>query len=200
MSDPIGPDRTRRSEPPGLTTTNLAAIEQDPPPVAAGSYPAVVAGVSSLLVGAVMVIGAVLVIVDALRLPASTDPLGPAAFPLVIGGLLGVLGGGLVAANVRFATVLLRSRRSGIARGQLLDRGSLLRAALVLVALILFALVLPFAGFFLSAAALYVVGALLLGAPRGWHLPIAAVLIAGSVVLIFDRLIGLTLPAGPWGF
>ncbi|WP_309068280.1 tripartite tricarboxylate transporter TctB family protein [Microbacterium sp.] len=200
MSEPMEPDRTRGRELPGLTTTNLAAIEKDPPPVSAGAYPAVVSGVASLIIGAIMVIAAVLVIVDALRLPASSDPLGPAAFPLVIGALLGVLGASLIVTNARFGTVLLRSGRSGIERGAVLGRRALLRAALVLVALILFALILPFAGFFVSGAALYVAGALLLGAPRGWHLPITGVLIAGSVVLLFDRLIGLALPAGPWGF
>ena len=61
MSERIEPDRPRGHELPGLTTTNLAAIEENPPPLSAGSYPAVVSGVASLLVGAVMVVAAALV-------------------------------------------------------------------------------------------------------------------------------------------
>lgn len=189
-----------RQDRPGLTTTNLAAIKETPPPVDAGAYPAVVSGVSSFVVGVLMAVAGTVVIVDALRLPSTTDPLGPAAFPLVIGSALALLGLALLAVNARFATVLVQSRRSGIAHEALLPRGAAVRAVGLIAALIGFAILLPFAGFFVSAVGLYIAAALLIGAPRGWHLLITGVLIAGFVVLIFDRLIGLTLPAGPWGF
>lgn len=193
--------RDRRAARPGLETTELRAQRADdavpPPPEAAsaGAYPAVLSGATSAIVGAIMVVAAVLVLVDAARLPSTSDPLGPAAFPFAIGSLLGVVGLGLVVAYHRFALVLLRVRRAGIVR-----RGRGVRTLLVLVALLAFAALLPLVGFFLAAALLYIAVALLLGAPRGWHLPIAAVLVAGAIVLLFDRLIGLTLPAGPWGF
>ncbi|WP_261165505.1 tripartite tricarboxylate transporter TctB family protein [Microbacterium sp. Marseille-Q6965] len=193
-------ETTRPQDRPGLTTTNLAAIEQTPPPVEAGAYPAVVSGAASFIVGVVMAVAGVVVIVDALRLPPTTDPLGPAAFPLVIGSVLVLLGVALLATNARFATVLVRSRRSGLAHEALLPRGAALRALGLIAALIGFAVLLPFVGFFVAAVALYAAAALLIGAPRGWHLLVTGVLIAGFVVLIFDRLIGLTLPAGPWGF
>lgn len=51
-----------------------------------------------------------------------------------------------------------------------------------------------------TSAALFTAAAVLLGAPRfgrtvayGWAL-------AAIVFLVFDRLIGLSLPTGPWGF
>ncbi|WAC66845.1 tripartite tricarboxylate transporter TctB family protein [Agrococcus sp. SL85] len=168
-----------------------------PPPeaVGAGAYPAVLSGATSALVGVIMAVAAVLVLVDAAQLPATSDPLGPAAFPVAIGVLLGIAGLGLAIGYHRYALVLLRVRRSGLRR-----RGRGVRALAVVAALLVFAAILPLAGFFLSAVLLYVGVALLLGAPRGWHLPIAGVLVAGAIVLLFDRLIGLTLPAGPWGF
>jgi putative tricarboxylic transport membrane protein len=192
-------DRARR---PGLETTELQVRERaehtaPPPPeaFAAGAYPAVLSGATTAIVGVIMAIVAVFVLIDAARLPAASDPLGPAAFPIIIGSLLGLVGLALAIVNHRYALVLLRVRRSGVVR-----RGRGGRTVLVLVALLAFAALLPLVGFFLAAALLYVAVALLLGAPRGWHLAVTAVLVAGAIVLLFDRIIGLTLPAGPWGF
>lgn len=186
---------------PGLETTELRTIEHPgidapPPPdaVAVGAYPAVLSGAATSVVGAIMVVIAALVLVDAARLPTTSDPLGPAAMPYVVGGLMGIVGLALVVVYYRFALVLVRVRRNGIRR----TNG--LRFALALLALIAFAIVLPFAGFFVSAALLFVVFAILLGTRPRWNLLIPAVLLSGAIVLIFDRLIGLTLPAGPWGF
>lgn len=193
--------RERRNRP-GLETTEMSVLEKaefsaPPPPdaFAAGAYPAVLSGATTAIVGVIMAIVAILVLVDAARLPTASDPLGPAAFPLLIGSLLGLVGLALAILNHRYALVLLRVRRGGAVR-----RGKGLSTVLVLVALLAFAALLPLVGFFLAAALLYVAVALLLGAPRGWHLAITAALLAGAIVLLFDRIIGLTLPAGPWGF
>lgn len=186
----------------GLETTELQTLRDDdrrvpPPPeaVGAGAYPAVLSGATSAIVGALMALVGVLVLVDAVHLPTSSDPLGPAAFPYVIGSLLTIVGTTLAVINHRYAFVLLRVRRGGWMR-----RGNSVRALLVLVAILAFAALLPLVGFFVASAALYVGVAVLLGAPRGWHLVFAGVLISGSVVLLFDRIVGLSLPAGPWGF
>ncbi|WP_306231412.1 tripartite tricarboxylate transporter TctB family protein [Agrococcus beijingensis] len=194
-------DRERRHRP-GLETTEMSVLEKAefnaPPPqdaFAAGAYPAVLSGATTALVGAIMVVAAIFVLFDAARLPAASDPLGPAAFPILIGSLLGLVGLALAIINHRYALVLLRVRRGGVVR-----RGRGVSTVLVLVALLAFAALLPLVGFFLAAALLYVAVALLLGAPRGWHLAITAVILAGAIVLLFDRIIGLTLPAGPWGF
>ncbi|MFA4842173.1 MAG: tripartite tricarboxylate transporter TctB family protein [Agrococcus sp.] len=180
-----------------MSVLEKAEFQAPPPPdaFAAGAYPAVLSGATTAIVGAIMTIIAVLVLVDAARLPTASDPLGPAAFPFIIGSLLGLVGLALVVVNHRYALVLLRVRRGGVLR-----RGKGLSTVLVLVALLGFAALLPLVGFFLAAALLYVAVALLLGAPRGWHLAITAALLAGTIVLLFDRIIGLTLPAGPWGF
>jgi putative tricarboxylic transport membrane protein len=63
-----------------------------------------------------------------------------------------------------------------------------------------FAVLLPVLGYVVCATLLFTGAALLLGAARpitvlayGWTVAIV-------VFLVFDRLIGLALPTGPWGF
>ena len=75
-----------------------------------------------------------------------------------------------------------------------------LRVLGLVAALLLFALLLPLLGWVVSSAALFVAAALLLGAPRGWKVVAYGWTLAAVVFLVFDRLIGLTLPTGPWGF
>ena len=78
--------------------------------------------------------------------------------------------------------------------------GRLWRLAALVATLIAFALLLPVMGYVVCSAGLFVSAALLLGAPHparvvayGWTLAIV-------VFLIFDVVIGLSLPTGPWGF
>jgi putative tricarboxylic transport membrane protein len=75
-----------------------------------------------------------------------------------------------------------------------------LRVLGLVAALIGFALLLPLLGYVVTATALFVAAALLLGAPRDWRVIAWGWALAAVVFLVFDRLIGLTLPAGPWGF
>lgn len=142
--------------------------------------------------GALMMLTSVLVIVDAVRLPDTTAVVGPAVVPLPVGVLLGGVGAGLL---VDSWTKL----REAIPGPPWQSRAGLRVLALV-VALILFALLLPLLGYVVAATALFVAAALLLGAPRGWRVVAYGWALAATVFLVFDRLIGLTLPAGPWGF
>jgi putative tricarboxylic transport membrane protein len=142
--------------------------------------------------GAVLVIAAVLVIVDAVRLPETSEAVGPAAVPLPVGALLGVIGVGLL--------VQARSQLRSAVRGAPWPPKAGLRLLGMVAALVAFALLLPWLGFVVTSAALFVAAAMLLGAPRflstvayGWAL-------SAIVFLVFDRLIGLSLPTGPWGF
>ncbi|WP_052720188.1 tripartite tricarboxylate transporter TctB family protein [Actinoplanes rectilineatus] len=142
---------------------------------------------ASAALGALMLLAAILVLVDAAGLRGDDSTLGPAAAPTLIGVLLGVLG----------ATLLVRSRRS--LRTPKNPR-RLWRLAALVVLLIAFALVLPFLGYVVSAAILFTGAALLLGAPQPARIVAYGWTLAAIVFLVFDRLIGLTLPAGPWGF
>jgi len=149
--------------------------------------------VASGVIGVLMVVGGIVMVVDALGLRAASDPLGPAAFPIVVGVLLLIVGALLI---VTERAPLRDAARLGLR----VERGRLLRAAALLAALVGFALVLPFAGYVLSSALLFVVAGLTLDGPRRWRILAIGLVIASLVYLLFDRVIGLTLPAGPWGF
>jgi putative tricarboxylic transport membrane protein len=147
---------------------------------------------ASAAFGAMMLVAAVLVIVDAVRLPETSEAVGPAAVPLPIGVLLGVVGAALlVQARAQYGTASRESDwqpRAG------------LRLLAMVVALVAFAVLLPVLGYVVSSAALFVAAAMLLGAPAFWRTVAYGWALAAIVFLVFDRLIGLSLPTGPWGF
>jgi putative tricarboxylic transport membrane protein len=142
--------------------------------------------------GGLMVVAAVLVVVDALLLPRTSAVVGPAAVPLPVGVLVGLVGAGLLLQSAR-------KLRTAPAGHPWQDRAGLRLLAMV-VALIAFALLLPLLGWVVCAAALFTAAAVLLGAPRDWRVLAYGWALAAVVFLVFDRLIGLTLPTGPWGF
>src|SRR4051794_40371204 len=106
------------------------------------------------VLGALMVVAAIVVLIDAARLRDSDEALGPAAAPTLVGVLLGLLGGGLV-----FQSRPFRRTPSGPGRPWW-------RLAVLVVVLVVFALLLPVMGFVVSSAGLFVGAALLLGAPH----------------------------------
>lgn len=198
------------TQPPGPTGADpdTAADQQDRP---AGRYGGMSAGaalvapdqveavehdrrtvLASGALGALMVVLAVVVLVDAASLPETDDAVGPADVPNLVGALLAVTGLTLV---VR-AALDLRTAVSGAA----LPRGRLLRLAAMLALLFAFALLLPVLGYVVTSTALFTGAALLLGAADPWRTLAYGWTLAVVVFLIFDRLIGLTLPTGPWGF
>jgi putative tricarboxylic transport membrane protein len=142
--------------------------------------------------GALLLVTAVLVIADAVRLPATSAAGGPAAVPLPVGVALGVVG----------ALLLVDARRKlpRAGAGAAWQPRAGLRVLGLVAALIAFALLLPLLGYVVTATALFVAAALLLDAPRDWRVLAWGWALAAVVFLVFDRLIGLTLPAGPWGF
>ncbi|GIJ48294.1 hypothetical protein Val02_51800 [Virgisporangium aliadipatigenens] len=143
--------------------------------------------------GALMVLGGIVVLVNAASLRDSPGPgLGPAAVPTVVGVLLAAVGLVLAA---RAGWDLRRATKP-----EPVPRERVVRLAGMLVLLLAFAFLLPVLGYVVCAAFLFTGAALLLGAPRpalvaayGWTLAIV-------VFLVFDKLIGLALPVGPWGF
>jgi putative tricarboxylic transport membrane protein len=147
---------------------------------------------ASAALGVVMMIGAVVVLVDAASLRPSDEVVGPAAAPTAVGVLLGVLGALLVLQAGRHL-------RTATARQELPHR-RLLRLAAMVALLVAFAVVLPWVGYVVASALLFTGAALLLGAPRPARTAAYGWTLAGVVYLLFDRLIGLALPAGPWGF
>jgi putative tricarboxylic transport membrane protein len=142
--------------------------------------------------GAVMLLAAVLVVVDAVRLPETSEAVGPAAVPLPVGVLLGVVGAALL--------VQARVRLGQAVEGPAWQPRAGLRLLGMVAAIVAFAVLLPVLGYVLTSAGLFTAAALLLGAPRHWHTPAYGWALAAIVFLVFDRIIGLTLPSGPWGF
>ena len=147
---------------------------------------------ASVALGVVMLGMAVVVLVDAASLRPSDAAVGPAAAPTAVGILLGVLGTLMVlqaARHLRAATVR-----------QALPHRRLLRLAALVALLVAFAVLLPILGYVVASALLLTGAALLLGAPRPLRTAAYGWALAGIVFLVFDRLVGLALPVGPWGF
>jgi putative tricarboxylic transport membrane protein len=135
-----------------------------------------------------MVAGGVVVLVDAAGLRGSDDAVGPAAAPTLIGILLVLVGGALAVQARRFLrTPKIETRRWW-------------RLAAMVAVLLAFALLLPVIGYVLSSAALFTAAALLLGAPHPARIAAYGWTLAVLVFLLFDHVIGLALPTGPWGF
>jgi putative tricarboxylic transport membrane protein len=147
---------------------------------------------ASAAFGALMLIAAVVVIVDAVRLPDTSGFVGPAAVPLPVGVLLGIVGIALL--------IQSRAQLGTASRTPKWQPRAGLRLLGMVVALVAFAVLLPLLGYVVSSAALFVAAAMLLGAPRFWRTVAYGWALAAIVFLVFDRLIGLSLPTGPWGF
>jgi putative tricarboxylic transport membrane protein len=147
---------------------------------------------ASAAFGAIMLVGAVLVIVDAVRLPDTSEAVGPAAVPMPVGVLLGIVGAALL--------VQSRAQLGTASRETTWQPRAGLRLLGMIVALVAFAVLLPVLGYVVSSAALFVAAAMLLGAPAFWRTVAYGWALAAIVFLVFDRLIGLSLPTGPWGF
>lgn len=140
--------------------------------------------------GALMLLAAVVLIVDAMRVPDQGSAMGPAVMPVIVAVLLAAVGIGLV--------VQSRIRLSGTEREE--STGAWWRVVGLVAVLLAFAALLPVVGYVLAATGLFVAAALLLGAPRRWVVLACGWALAAAVFLVFDRLIGLSLPSGPWGF
>lgn len=187
--DPAGPNPLAPSMPMVAHATLSAETEHALPAHAEHDRSTLLA---SAALGGVMLVGAVVVLVDAASLRPSDEVVGPAAAPTAVGVLLGVLGALLVLSAVRHL-------RTATARQELPHR-RLLRLAAMVALLVAFALLLPIIGYVVASALLFTGAALLLGAPHPARTAAYGWTLAGVVFLLFDRLIGLALPAGPWGF
>jgi putative tricarboxylic transport membrane protein len=168
-----------------------------PPPDArnASDRPGVLSEVSTCFVGLVMVGLALAVFFNARGLRAVNEPLGPGFFPTIIAAGLAVVGVWLVWSGLRYVVTAF----SAVGDWSL-DKRRIGGIAVVLLTLVLAAVLMPVTGFWLVATAIYTVSALVLQAPRTWRIPAIGAILAGLIVLLFDRLIDLSLPAGPWGF
>jgi putative tricarboxylic transport membrane protein len=148
--------------------------------------------VATMGLGALMLVMAVAVLVQAARLRDGAGPIDAATAPWVVGVLLFLVG-----------VLMVRNGRRDLGVWEYSEHTTSqdwLRMGALLLTLVLFAALVGVVGYVVSSTLLFGVTAVVLGAPNrlrpfayGWC-------IAVVVYLVFDAGIGLTLPAGPWGF
>jgi putative tricarboxylic transport membrane protein len=167
-----------------------ASAAADPAPAAADAAPG--RRPAALLLGVVAVALGCVVLVDAARIraPAGQSFVGPAAFPVGVGILLIVTGGAVAAVSIPAVRAL---------RGRVGLR-PLGRVAALLGLLIGYAAALPRLSYVLSTAILFAAAALLFGSGHRLRTAVIGVVLAGAAFAAFARGIGVSLPAGPWGF
>ena len=147
---------------------------------------------ATMILGAVLFVVAVVVVVQAARLDNGDETVGPATAPWVVGVLLGATA----------ILLVIRGRRDmGFWEYEPhAERQDWLRLLAMIGILVAFAVIMPWLGYVLSATLLFGATAILLGAPHRAVSFAYGFCVAAIVFLLFDVLIGISLPAGPWGF
>ena len=150
---------------------------------------------ATLVLGAVVIVFGIATVTQATRLSNNGNAVGPATAPWVVSTLLLLVG----------VLMALRGRRELAAAtpespGHQTSPQDWQRLGILLVALLVFAVVNPFLGYVVAATLLFGLTAIVLGAPDRGKAFAYGFVVAGAVFLIFDVVIGITLPAGIWGF
>jgi putative tricarboxylic transport membrane protein len=163
--------------------------EDTPTTEAEASLPTILLGVIAVGLGAVVLVNAA-----SIHAPAGQSFVGPAAFPVGVGVLLIATGGALTGTR---AVALIRSR--GAKRGPH-DKKRAVKVVALLGLLIGYAVLLPRLSYVVSTAALFSGAALLFGSGHRLRTVAIGVVLAAVVFVAFAHGIGVSLPAGPWGF
>ena len=145
---------------------------------------------ATIVLGAVLVLMGVVVLVQASRLGDADEVVDAATVPWVVGVLLFLVG----------VALALRARRDLSEAPPTTDTQDWPRLGVMLVALVAFAVVISFLGYVVSATLLFGVTAVVLGSPARLRSFAYGFCEAALVHLAFDVGIGISLPAGPWGF
>ena len=150
---------------------------------------------ATVVLGGVMVVLGIATVTQAARLSNSGHAVGPATAPWVIGALL-LLVGVLMALRGRTAFRDLASDRPT----HQTEPQDWQRLGVVVVALLVFAVVNRFLGYVVSGTLLFGVTAIVLGAPARAKAFAYGFVVASAIFLVFDVVIGISLPAAVWGF
>ena len=148
----------------------------------------IVFAAGTIAVGLYALVGAA-----AIRVPGSTNTIGPQAFPYAVGALLTITG--------LIVIVLAIRGRLGIPDdGEDVDPTvptDWLTVAKLVAAFGAHAILVPVIGWPLAAGALFAASAISLNARRWWHAAIAGLGLGLLVQFLFGTLLGLSLPPGP---
>jgi len=145
---------------------------------------------ATVILGGVLVVMGVVVLVQASRLGDSRQVVDAGTLPWVVGALLVLVG----------VAMALRARRELGAAPPTPDSQDWARLAVMLATLVVFAVIIGLLGYVVSATLLFGVTAIVLGSPYRLRSFAYGFCVAALVFLAFDVGIGISLPAGPWGF
>ena len=147
---------------------------------------------ATMILGALLLVLAVVVLVQAARLDNRGETVGAATAPWVVGALLFLVS----------VLLIIRGRRDmGVWEvSEHTTSQDWLRMLTLLGVLIGYAIVMPFLGYVVSATLLFGATAVVLGAPARLRSFAYGWCVAVLVYLVFDVGIGISLPSGPWGF
>jgi putative tricarboxylic transport membrane protein len=151
---------------------------------------------ATLVLGGILVVVSIATLTQASSLDNKGNAVGPATAPWIVGALLLIVGV-LLALRGRQEFAQAREEHTPDHQTSTQDWK---RLAVLLVALIVFAAINPFLGYVVSATVLFGVTAIVLGAPNRLKSFAYGFIVASVVFLVFDVLIGITLPAAVWGF
>jgi putative tricarboxylic transport membrane protein len=151
---------------------------------------------ATLVLAGILVVVAIATITQATRLSNGGNAVGPATAPWVIGSLLLVVGV-LMAWHGRRDLADATAEHTPWHQTDVQDWK---RLGVLIAALVVFAIINPFLGYVVSATLLFGITAIVLGAPDRVKAFAYGFVVAGTVYLLFDVLIGISLPAGIWGF
>lgn len=114
---------------------------------------------------------------------------GPGFMPFLLGLIMVLISGGL------FLKAFIRPER---ASSELMEKGSIIRVALIVIGLVIYCALLPLAGFLILTFIFEAVFLKLLGVPKWRTILLVAIAVTLGTILIFETWLHVPFPKGLW--
>lgn len=114
---------------------------------------------------------------------------GPGFMPFLLGLIMVLISGGL--------SLKALIRPEG-ATSELIEKGSILRVALLVVGLVIYCILLPWVGFFVLTFLFEIVFLKLFGVPKWRTILVVAIAVTLGAILIFETWLHVPFPKGVW--
>jgi len=114
---------------------------------------------------------------------------GPGFMPFILGLIMVSISGGLS---------LKALIRPEVASSKLIEKGSILRVALLVVGLVIYCILLPWVGFFVLTFLFEIVFLKLFGVPKWRTILVVAIAVTFGAILIFETWLHVPFPKGVW--